>query len=710
MRKAVYLLMLCFFAGLFAQQKTALVLSGGGARSVAHIGVLKVLDRHNIKIDYITGTSMGAVIGALYSIGYSGEEIEDLFLNTNWIELLEEDISRDNLAISQKRWALFNNFRLPILKNYRVSLPQGIIVGNKLINFFFEITYPYNTYRDFSDFDIPFSCTASDILTGEQVVFREGCLHEVLRASMSIPSIFKPVRVNGNLCIDGGITSNLPAEIAYKEGIDFIIGVKTNTEMKNEENLITVFDVLNQTININMLEKIHHSTNYCDLLITPDLSGVSSFNFSNFSEIIETGEKAALEEIDNILKLPRKNNKTKKTERLIEQNVDISGIEIQGSQFISSSKIKEFSGLSKSNTYTKRQILDAVKNVYSTELFDKVYPRLTVENGENKLELVVQEKERRWLGLDLCYNLDDDFSLGVTLDLNNSLLKNSRLLLGLQGGNKKSINLDYAKNFGRIWGGYYRIYPNFVEQTIFAYDNEHKKSKSFKSKKWGITTGVGLFAGKIACLEGFVFYYKTEFSRGISDFYNGYDFNSAGAGLKLYHETLDDYVFPMKGKSFYARFTKTTENRISDVAYSRLNIRFLSAVSANRHISFLYEGNYGNHFNTKSFYIEPFYVGGLKNSLGYYAYEFSAPTFNQHIITVRVNPFRRMFLDFQVNATSLSTNDNWQIEDYFLGGGIRFGIKTIFGPIIFAEGIDKNLNLAHYFSVGYDFDAFFFSK
>ena len=215
--------------------KIGLVLSGGGAKGLAHIGILKSLEEAGITPDYITGTSMGSIMGGLYAIGYSADEIKQIVLEADWDQLLSNKSSLDEVVFEEKDY--YNRYINELnFSGFKLELPKGLIEGQKLSNLLSKLTRPVHNIEDFSQLPIPYACVAVDIETGLSVVLNKGSLARSMRASMAIPSVFTPVEIDDKLLVDGGIVRNFPVEENLEMGADYIIGVFVgNQPLKKEE-------------------------------------------------------------------------------------------------------------------------------------------------------------------------------------------------------------------------------------------------------------------------------------------------------------------------------------------------------------------------------------------------------------------------------------------------------------------------------------------
>ncbi len=240
--KVIYLFLLLIYVlniNILSSErpKVALVLSGGGARGFAHIGVLKVLEQNGIRPDLVIGTSMGGLIGGLYSIGYSPEQLEELVLTLNWKEFLSDDFPREYTYIYEKEEQ--DRYLLSFLIDSKtgIKLPAGFIQGQNIMNLLCRLTGKYHSVNDFNKLPIPFKCVACNIATGEEVVLDSGFLPEVLFATMAIPTVFAPMNIDNKLLVDGGIVNNFAVDLAKKMGADFVIGVDIQSKLLAQNDI-----------------------------------------------------------------------------------------------------------------------------------------------------------------------------------------------------------------------------------------------------------------------------------------------------------------------------------------------------------------------------------------------------------------------------------------------------------------------------------------
>ena len=281
--------------------KIGVVFGGGGAKGAAHIGVLKVLEEQKIPVDYVAGTSMGAIVGALYASGLSAAELEKVITAIDWKDVFSGDPDRRDVDYRRKRedYEILSKMSVGI-KDGKMAMPKGLVKDQK-VNVLFEMLMLHTS--DINDFDklpIPYRAIAADLETGEMVVLRGGHLADAARASMSVPGAFPPIEIDGRLLIDGGIVRNVPVDIVRGMGADIIICIDVDKPLPTREELGGSLSVLNQMIDIMMKKNVKEQLKTLgpqDVYINPDLGELGSTDFDRAAEIARLGEKAAREQI-----------------------------------------------------------------------------------------------------------------------------------------------------------------------------------------------------------------------------------------------------------------------------------------------------------------------------------------------------------------------------------------------------------------------------
>ena len=318
MKKIIMILVAALMSGMVSAQekkeepqrkKVAVVLSGGGAKGMAHIGVLKVLEKAGIPVDIVTGTSMGSIIGGLYAIGYNSHSLDSMVRVQDWSYVItdKEDLRRQSLSDRKKQNTYLFNTGLTIGK--KDNNAGGIIKGKNLAELFQQLCTGYTDSLDFTrDLEIPFACVATDIITNEEVDFHSGRLPQAMRASMAIPAAFSPVRIGDKVLVDGGLKNNYPVDIAREMGADIVIGVTVQGPPKEAEDMGGTMSILSQIIDVNCKNKVDENIKMTDLHMAVDTKGynAASFTLAAIDTLIRRGEEEAMRHWDQIIALKKR--------------------------------------------------------------------------------------------------------------------------------------------------------------------------------------------------------------------------------------------------------------------------------------------------------------------------------------------------------------------------------------------------------------------
>ncbi len=449
MRSILFLFFFINAAGLVAQSgvadrpKIGLVLSGGGAKGLAHIGVIKVLEEAGIRPDYISGTSMGSIVGGLYAIGYDAKRLEKIVLEEDWDFLLTDMVHRKELSMEEKESEGRYIISFPI-QGRRINLPTGLVSGHNIHNKLTRLTSTVYYENDFSKLPVPFICIATDIINGEQVILKNGDLADAMRASMAIPTIFSPVELNGRILVDGGVVNNFPVQELKDMGADIIIGVNVGFRYYQKDELNSMLKIMEQTIFMHSELKNDLAESMCDILIKPDIKNYNASDFNKADSLIAIGERTARAMLPQIMELARDleiSNNGNKT-RIIPVNTDfpvnLVGIEVAGLENVSLNMVAGRMAMQTPATVTLDEIESSVNKLYSSQFFEHVSYRLKPEQSGVRMQLKVTEKSGSQFRVGAHY--DSDFKSNILLNttFRNLFIPGSRLSLeaGL-GGNPK---------------------------------------------------------------------------------------------------------------------------------------------------------------------------------------------------------------------------------------------------------------------------------
>ena len=292
------------------RKKVAVVLSGGGAKGVAHIGALSVIEKAGIPIDYIVGTSMGSIVGGLYAIGYDAHKLDSIVRRVDWSLALSDRADVKDQTLEERDKQLTYIISKPLFSKKSGILKQsgGLVRGDNLSNLFTKLTVGYHDSIDFNNLPVPFACVATDIVSDKEVVLRSGSLATAMRASMSIPAVFTPVRKDSMVLVDGGMKNNFPVDVARAMGADVVIGVSVQSDNKKADQLRTGVDIIGQLIDITCKSKFEENWADTDVPVKVNVEGFSAVSFtpSAIDSLVMRGEMATMEKWDDLMALKKR--------------------------------------------------------------------------------------------------------------------------------------------------------------------------------------------------------------------------------------------------------------------------------------------------------------------------------------------------------------------------------------------------------------------
>lgn len=426
------------------RQKIGLVLSGGGAKGFAHIGVLKVLEEAGIKIDFIGGTSMGAIIGGLYSSGYNATQIDSIFQQTNFDELINDYIPRSSKNFYGKKNDELYALVLPF-SNFRVGIPEALSKGMYNYNLLTSLTRNVRHVRDFNKLPIPFLCIGTNIETGEEVLLDKGNLVQAMMASAAFPSLFSPVEIDGKLLVDGGVVNNYPIKEVRNLGADIIIGVDVQDDLLDRKSLKNATRILVQITNLHSIDKMKRKVQNTDIYIKPDIRDYGVISFDKGAEIIRKGEEAAFSVYEEIAPLSDEQNFYKKPKLKIGSDTLHIGK-------ITSNKLANFNKeyinsklrFKPGSTISYEDLIVGINNINSTQNFSKISYRLDADGNKDDLNLELAENPTQtYLKFGLHY--DGLYKSAILLNLTHkkTFLQNDNTSLDIILGDNFRYDLNY---------------------------------------------------------------------------------------------------------------------------------------------------------------------------------------------------------------------------------------------------------------------------
>ncbi|BDU50829.1 patatin-like phospholipase family protein [Haliovirga abyssi] len=684
--------------------KIGLTLSGGGAKGFAHIGVLKVLEKEHIPIDYISGTSMGSIVGALYSIGYSAKEIENIALNTNWFYYFDDEIDYKNLPIEEKIYSNRYIGQLP-LKNYTLKIPGGLIEGQKIESLLRELTWDAKNIRYFNKLKIPFSCVATNLKNGDAVVLKSGILSEAIRASMSIPSVFTPIKYKNMLLVDGMLSRNFPVQEVLDMGADVVIGSDVGAMLKDEKDLNTFLDVANQSFSFRGVESSLKERKKVDVLIVPKLGNYGATSYRNVKELIKIGEEAAEKMVPKLknLRNEKKYLKMMKKKNIKNETAIIKKIKIVGVDESEKTYILTISELKIGKLYNKFELEKSIEKIYRTMFFKKV----SYEINKDELILKLEKKENNLIGL--AFRYDSYLKSGILLNYTNFGYKKIgfKSILDLKLGENpffthKLIGYKGINNkFSVIMKNQYKELPFYLYnegQTIAKYKYNNISSELLLGSFFSTNT----FLGGGVKLE----YYNavpeiTEEKLSVEDYLFLYDFD-----FKI--DTTNRKNYPEKGNKLFLNYILGNSFLLSNSDFNKLTFDYKKYFKLNvKNIlefnltSIFVEGN----VIPENYYI---YIGGEEDETRFYGVK-SAEYSTKNFISIRLenryefSKDRYFIVGYNYGKLFSAFQGVIDKKKDLHGFAVGIGARTLIGPINLMVLKEKSSDILIYFNTGFKF-------
>ncbi len=680
-----------------SRPKIALVLSGGGAKGFAHIGVLKVLEKEGIPIDLIVGTSMGGLVGGIYSLGYTASELETLVKSLNWETTLSDDVPREFLSKNDQQIKQRYIFSLPINGNKKPSLPQGVIKGQNVLNIFCGLAGNVPANADFSKFPIAFACVATDLETGREMVLRNGFLPTAMFSSMAIPVAFQSSDHNGLLLVDGGVVNNFPTDVAKRLGADLIIGVDIRKDFYERKNLNSFNNVIGQLVNFFDQAKDSTNKSLCDLIIKPDITGytISSFNSQAVDTLISRGEKAAgqLSEKLRELKTMYQLEVVPKPRNLIKsERWNITNLTFTSNHQLDSDFFRKALGLQIPGNYSAEEIKTAIDKLYGLGGFDRIYYNLSDNENGKTLNLNISTKKVLSQNVGFKANTTD----GAAILINTTQRNYNNIFGFLSASAELSVNpgisLMAETNKTNLPTLGINLKGKYQNYNIF---NDGKK----------------ILEANIFYSSGSIYFYQPYLRRlnlgmGIQEeYYHGdifskinnleapgdMDFFLSNAYTYLSFDNMDDYYFPAKGSNTYAEFSLMSDFRHNSGICPVALLKSRNVIPLRRNASLLADFYGRAMFNSDYPVTRVTMVGGEPYSQ-YFNYHLPFVGLPAVSITKNYTYIGMIGLRLQVAKSqyaSVILNSMWQDTDMILrnkakttfGAGVRYSIKSLLGPM-----------------------------
>jgi NTE family protein len=726
--------------------KVGLVLSGGGAKGMAHIGALKVIEEAGVKIDYIGGTSMGAIVGALYASGYSATQLDSIFRNIDFNRLISDNLPRGVKTFYEKEDSERYAIKLPF-DNFKIAIPQAFSGGQNIYHELVKHLYHVKDVNDFGELPIPFVCIATNVETGEQVNLESGYLPEAIMASGTLPSLFEPFTIDGKVLIDGGVVNNYPIEEVKKMGADIIIGVDVQHGLRDRSDLLSATEILLQINNFRTAEDMVEKSAQTDIYIKPDMSNYSVMDFDSDDEIIKNGENAARDKFTELKKIASKQNRGIKatTTILPVDSLLIDRLILRGdNDSYTRGYVKGKLRFSLGYETTFKKLQQGISNLAATGNFETIRYELLSHGDSEDLILKLNETQNKTflkigahyddlynsaaiinltrknlvfsddvasfdfiLGDNVRYNLQyyidkgTYWSFGVNSRFNDfekeidfDLIQSNFQVLG--GINLNTINIDVLDFTNQIY-----LQTVWQEEFAFSVGVEHKYLR-YSTRTLSNLEGGNTELGLNSTDE------RTYFEK--SSFYSSY------GQLKL--DTYNDKYFPTRGLFFdgdFHLYVLSSDFNDNFKEFSIAKARMGTAFPIFGNLSLNLETEGGFKLGTSGVSTFDFVLGGYGNNLinnftPFIGYDFLSLPGNSY-----VKAYGRLDLEFapknhlMLTANFANVDDDifrtgeWFTDPNFSGYGISYGLESFMGPLQVMYSWSPEGSSNFFFSLGYWF-------
>ncbi|AOW20855.1 patatin-like phospholipase family protein [Urechidicola croceus] len=709
-KKLIVILLLITVTITFSQEndsikkdvKVGLVLSGGGAKGFAHLGALKVLEEAGVRVDYIGGTSMGAIIGSMYASGYTVREMDSLLQVLDFDKIMQDIIPRKSKPFYEKQIGEKYALTFPV-KNGKIGIPKALSKGQNVLNLVSQLLQHVDTIDDFNKLPIPFLCIATNLETGEQELLRNGFLPKAVQASGAFPTLLEPVEINGKLLVDGGVVNNFPVEEVRAMGADIIIGIDLKSDYQNKSGLNSAVEIINQIINFQMYKNHDDRIDKTDLYVHPDMHEYTVTSFDKFDEIIKIGEESARLKFDEFVSIANQQT-TKRTPYKINshaQEIFIKSIEIDGNQNYTRTYIKGKMKIDKGKTITYSEFLEGINNLSATRNFTNIQYQFEEHIDGTVIHLNLKQEDIS-THVKFAAHYDQLYKTGVLANVTSKhlLTKNDIFSADLILGDNLRYNLDYFIDNGSNWSfGFKSRYNSFNTNIDYDQDNVNRININYRdftnqlyfetvlNQKFAIGIGaehkrINAFTETLANVNNQekTYFDKTDYTNFISylkfDTYDKKYFQKEGAFVDIdfkwylfasdFDENFNSFS-QLKGKIGYVH---TFFNSLSAHITSEAGITI--GENSNEILNYNLGGYGDNYINT----FIPFY--------GYEIGSLSGQGFLKTNLALRYEFIKNHYLISNANAARVENdifNEGRIFENTKLGYGLGYGFDSFLGPI-----------------------------
>ncbi|MFZ5586323.1 MAG: patatin-like phospholipase family protein [Thermodesulfobacteriota bacterium] len=695
------------------QPRVGLALSGGGARGLAHIGVLEVLGQAGVPVDLVAGTSMGSIIGGLYCAGYRPDQITEMVAKVDWKEAFSSTPARQLLGFSEKDES--QRYLLEVgLGSAGIELPTGLLSGYKLTALLTRLCLPVAGVEDFDRLGIPYRAVATDLATGEAVVLGRGSLAQAMRASMSIPGVFPPFELDGRLLVDGGVVQNLPVQTVKDMGADLVIGVNVSTPLRKRGDLGDVLRVMDQTISIQMILATQSEARQADLVIAPYLEGYSNSDFDQSDQLRQRGREAALAALPRILTLLEKRGvaltaKDGRPGLRPVAEIVVGKVSVEGPA-VYHGEVRRLMPIRPGQKVSADELDQGVQKIYGQGMFESVSYRVRpLADGQSELVFVLKEKgygqyvTRLGMYLEASSNRSNDFTLLLNLRRPNLLYTGAHADLNLSAGRTLGGDLRLSLP-NQPWEGF------IFQPDVFYYSTLHNvyQDQTIKAEYRRDSRGVDLSAAQELGTWGqFRLGYVGRVDSispriATTEVPEADDFISALIA-RLRVDTLDRIPYPRRGFASDLSALRSFKELGADLDFTRLVWEAAWVWPLGKAGYLIPNWTLGTSLDANPSNSQLMFLGGYPGLLGAAQDEFVGQEVlrfqlrhlyplgdNLHLITAA-----------NFGAAGSDVNHVTDPGNWYWGGGGGLGVSTPLGPLELLVGVGEGARFAGYLVFGF---------
>ncbi len=712
-----FLTFFCFACSLYSsaqeknvRPKTGLTFSGGGAKGLAHIGILKAIDSAGLKVDYITGTSMGGIIGALYSVGYSGNEIEKLVKEIDWDALLSNNIPLRALSMEEKEQYSRFAVELPFINN-KIRLQTGLIKGQELNLKFSELFFHVYKIRQFDQFPIPFKCMATDLETGNLVILDTGNITSALRATMAIPSVFSAVTRDDKKLVDGGLVRNFPVKNVKEMGADIVIGSNVTNGLSKIDKIKNPVDVLMQMAFFKESGDFKEELPLTDIYIHMPLIKYNTGSFGSIKEILKTGNDTGSLYYPRFKKLADslnaiRNEPVKPAQPFNDNTVFINEYNIIGLKKTSASFFTHLMNFNDHRYYTAVQISKSIRRAYSSRYYESItYTLEQIVNDTARIIFTVEEAPNTFLKGGLYYTKFRGININVNLTTRDFIIPNSRSMVSLSLGESLQLEAEHLQYLGRIKNVAFITGFHLDNLDINSYNNYKLDGAYSQNFYKGFLNFQNSGSNKIVLGAGT----SIEYVHYSPSIHSVTEAKGKLSSLKTYvylkYNSLNQIFYPTRGVKLNAEFgyvynqkpnLEFFENGVPSANlnfdnFTRFSFDASTFALLNSKYTFFSEVQAGINFTDKHNVLNNFLIGGINGNFRNQVRFAGLPeaTVNSSsaavlLIGLRYSVFNNAYIIARVNGLVkdfATTHNSTSASTLLSGYALTFAYKTPIGPL-----------------------------